>query len=215
MFDARVKRSALWPFALLAAFAVIAGSAFAQVSGRPPGARVRDQIQLEMKLIEHADGVLGVSLEKGKESALRLTPEEFQEEMEKVAKIKGVDILGAPKVVTRDGQRCVIDVGNPDAKPKAGYAINVLPRIGSEGIVLDILFNYCRPGAAGKKDDALRATLATSVTVIDGGTVLLAGMGTKNGRGLTLAVTASRIAEPPTEIVPADEPAKKATPQKE
>ncbi len=125
-----------------------------------------------------------------------MTPDQLVAQMEKVGRDKGATV-SSPSITTRDGQRCVIEVGDPNVKPKSGYSVSVLPRFASEGIVLEILFKYTRPAAVEKKDGGLDATLATSVTVKDGNTILIGGTGTKEGRGMVLAVTASKIAAPP------------------
>ena len=197
----------------------IAGSAFAQVKPKPPGpAAPRQQICIEMKVIETGDGALGLSVEKGGERSRHVTPELLEAELAKLAQTKGADILSAPTVITGNAQRAIVEIGKGGADPDAGIKIDILPEIDPEGILLHIDFKSKRapgdPKNAGREAKALTSHIGTFVSVKDGSTILLGGESGEKGRVLVLAATVSIVAAAPENPKPQAKPVGKWVPGK-
>jgi hypothetical protein len=168
----------------------VGGSAFAQE-------KPREQIMIEMKIIEAQDGAMGLPLKKGSEPTRRMTPAQLQAETEKLSQTKGVDFLSAPKVITNAGQRAVVEIGNDADAAGAGIKINVLPEIVAEGIRLHVIFECKRAAGAAGKSKAKGSTKvlkqSQSVVVKDGDTVAIGGMDAENGRAVVVTLTPSKV----------------------
>jgi hypothetical protein len=182
--------------AAVAIVTAIAGSAFAGVKSSPQKPPAAPQVLIEVKFIDAPDDAIdpadfpaGVALKRADALLKELTAK------------KGVDILSAPRLTTRSGQRAVVEIGGGEpGSPATGFRVEVLPSIRGTGpeINLELVTRIdalvgMRLGD-GKPRVATRV-LKTNVTLASGRMWMSRGYMPKKGRTLLIAVTASIVDE--------------------
>ncbi|HZJ17695.1 MAG TPA: hypothetical protein VFD27_21760 [Chthoniobacteraceae bacterium] len=186
----------------VAIVAAIAGNAFAEMKSSPPKPPPAPQVLIEVKFIEAPDDAIdpadfpaGVALKRADALLKALTAK------------SGVDILSAPRLTTRSGQRAVVEIGGGElGSPSTGFRVEVLPSARGTGpeINLELVTRIdalvgMRLGD-GKPRLATRV-LKTNVTLASGRTFMSRGYMPKKGRILLIAVTAFVVDG--SELVPA------------
>ncbi len=68
------------------------------------------QIEIEFKLLEFENDIYSQNRETFEKALKSSSDESFQEFLRFVSKVKGVDLLSAPKVTTRSGQRATVQI---------------------------------------------------------------------------------------------------------
>jgi len=130
--------------------------------------------------------------------------------LKKLIAKKGVDILSAPRLTTRSGQRAVVEIGGGEPGSRStGFRAEVLPSIRGSGPEIELEL-VARIGTLvgtrlgdGQPVVATRE-LKTNVTLSSGRTCICGGHAMKEGRTLLIAVTASIVDE--SALVPAKGP---------
>ncbi len=97
------------------------------------------QIQISVKVISAPVGTLKKTLQ-GLEGGKPLSPEQNAALLQRISETPKVDILSAPSVVTRDGQKATIEVGREyvlkeeeGGKTLVGVSVNLLPALTGNG----------------------------------------------------------------------------------
>lgn len=131
-------------FASLAALSVLLLSATMQLraedsSKKEDSTKASRDIQISMKVIEAPKGT-SKSIMPGIDPSAALSPEQGSQFIQKLTATPGTDMLTAPTVTTREGQKATIEVGreyaskgNDGEKTFTGISVSVLPMATEKG----------------------------------------------------------------------------------
>lgn len=183
--------------AMAAVIAAIAASAFAEVKSPPPEAPAPRQVLLDVKFIEVPDNAIDPADFPG-----NLALKQADVLLKKLIAKKGADILSAPRVTTRSGQRAIIEIGNAPTPPGAGFNFDVTPRIFGNGSEIEVDFTATRTSAdedrrIDGKPVAKTRVVKSNVKLTSGQTCISLSRADAKGRLLLIAVTASIVDAPP------------------
>ena len=178
---------------VLAIAAVVAGSAFAQVKSAPAKEPAGTQVLIAAKFIEVPDDALDRANFPG-----NLAVKNADELLDALMTKKGVNILSAPRVLTRSGQRAMIEIGDAPSPPAPGLKFEATPRIPGNGSEIEIEFAATQitvdeehriDGVPVVKTRVLKS----NVKLTSGQTCISLSHEREKGRFLLIAITASIV----------------------
>jgi hypothetical protein len=173
--------------------AMLAASALAQVAAAPrpagdaaPAAKSNVEVLLNVKFVEVAKGALARLGVVPEGTPIQTIPAEKVSEVVKQLSIeRGLDLVTAPSVTTRSGQRAEISVGREMDLPKGsepptkfvGTVFEVFPRVGEGTIELEAKVNWTSLNSARTESDGRPSfderKVATTVSIRDGTAIFL------------------------------------------
>ncbi len=199
--------------------AVIAGSAFAQVKSAPENKPVSSIIEIEAKFIDAPENAVEFSdFPKGR------MIENADAYLKALQAKEGVNVLGAPRIITRSGQRAIIEIADAPTPPAPGLKFEATPQVSGDGPEIQIDFAATRTvlddgRQIDSKPVAKSRVLKSNVKLTSGQTCISYLRDIINGRLMLIAVTASIVNggafPPPEKLEPAKLPYGKPVPGKE
>jgi beta-lactamase regulating signal transducer with metallopeptidase domain len=183
--------------AAVAVIAAIAGSAFAEVKSSPRKPPAAPQVLIELKFIDAPEDAIDPAAFHG-----GLVFERADVLLKKLIAKKGVDILSAPRLTTRSGQRAVVEIGGGEPGSRStGFRAELLPSIRGSGPEIDLelvarIATLVGMRLGDSKPVVATRDLKTNVTLSSGRTCICGGHAMKEGRSLLIAVTASIVDDP-------------------
>ena len=187
---------------------VIAGSAFAQVKFPPSEKPAAPQVLIDVKFIEVPDDAIDPADFPG-----NLASKRADVLLKKLTAKTGVDVLSAPRVTTRSGQRAIIEIANAPSPPGPGIKFEATPRVSENGLEIEVDFTATRTTVdEDRKIDgtpvAKTRVVKSKVKLASGQTCIFLSHAEGKDRPMLIAVTASIVDDHALPPPKKEEPAK-------